>query len=354
RVGDGGRQRVKLSPVSAEAEVVRRFFRRVLEGKGLMEITRELNSEGISGPRGKGWGKTSVHQTLRNEVYTGTLVWGRTSVRKLPPIRVENAWPAIVDRETFEAVQKRLADRGPRIVHPRRTSSRYLLSGLARCGHCGKALVGQAAKGGKFAYYVCGTLLKKGPKTCSTAYLPAAKFEGAVIDKIRERILTEENLKELVRLVNEEMDTVGTEFQERLETVNAEIADVSQRLERLYDALETGKLTMDDLSPRIQQLRERQKQLNAAKWELEALLADRHLELADEKTVRRFVEDLRVLLVESPLTERRAFIRSFVKEVKVTCDRAILTYTMPMPPKALTEEGVPVPRIVQYGGRWGT
>ena len=111
---------------------------------------------------------------------------------------------------------------------------------------------------------------------------------------------------------------------------------------------------MDDLSPRIQELRERQKQLNAAKWEMEALLADRHLEIADEKTVRRFVEDLRALLGESPLMERRAFIRSFVKEVKVTCDRAILTYTMPMPPKGLTEEGVPVPRIVQYGGRYRT
>ncbi|MBU2009843.1 MAG: recombinase zinc beta ribbon domain-containing protein [Chloroflexi bacterium] len=272
----------------------------------------------------------------------------------MPPIRVEDAWPAIIDRETFEAVKKRLADRGPRIVHPRRTSSRYLLSGLARCGHCGKALVGQDAKGGKFAYYVCGTLLKKGPKMCPTKYLPAPKFEGLVIDKIKERILTEENLRELVRLVNEEMDAASAEYRGRLETVAAEIADVNQRLERLYDALETGKLTMDDLSPRIQQLRERQKQLNAAKWELEALLADRHLELADEETVRRFVEDLRALLGESPLTERRAFIRSFVREVKVTGDQVMVTYTIPMPPKGLTEEGVSVPRIVQYGGRCRT
>jgi site-specific DNA recombinase len=73
-----------------------------------------------------------------------------------------------------------------------RTSSRYLLSGLARCGHCGKALVGQAAKGGKFACYICGTLLKKGPKTCPAKYLSAPKFEGVVIDKVKESILTED------------------------------------------------------------------------------------------------------------------------------------------------------------------
>ena len=82
-----------------------------------------------------------------------------------------------------------------------------------------------------------------------------------------------------------------------------------------------AKLRWSDGLP---QLRERQKQVNAAKWELEALLADRHLELADEKTVRRFVEDLRALLGQSPLMERRAFIRSFVKEVKVTCDQAVV------------------------------
>ena len=59
---------------------------------------------------------------------------------------------------------------------------------------------GQDAKGGKFTYYVCGTLLHKGSTTCPAKYLPAPKFEGLVIDKIKEYILTEDNLKDLVRL----------------------------------------------------------------------------------------------------------------------------------------------------------
>lgn len=44
------------------------------------------------------------------------------------------------------------------------------------------------------------------------------------------------------------------------------------------------------------------------------------------------------LLRESSLTERRAFIRSFVKEVKVTGDEALLTYTLPLPPEGITKE----------------
>ena len=51
------------------------------------------------------------------------------------------------------------------------------------------------AKGGKFAYYVCGTLLKRGAGSCIAPYLNAEKFENLVIEKIKERILTEENLR---------------------------------------------------------------------------------------------------------------------------------------------------------------
>jgi len=66
--------------------------------------------------------------------------------------------------------------------------------------------------------------------------------------------------------------------------------------ERLYDTLETGKLGLDDLAPRIQQLRHRQEQLQSRKWELEVRLSDRRVELADLEMVTRCVDDLRSLL----------------------------------------------------------
>jgi len=41
-------------------------------------------------------------------------------------------------------------------------------------------MVAQEAKSGKFAYYVCGTLLKRGAGTCRALYLNAGKFEALV------------------------------------------------------------------------------------------------------------------------------------------------------------------------------
>jgi len=40
-----------------------------------------------------------------------------------------------------------------------------------------------------------------------------------------------------------------------MDVINAELRDISVRLSSLYDALETGKLKLDDLSPRIKELK---------------------------------------------------------------------------------------------------
>ena len=85
--------------------------------------------------------------------------------------------------------------------------------------------------------------------------------------------------------------------------------------------------------------------------ELEQQLSDRRVELADAATVTSYVSDLHYLLNESSLAERKSFVRSFVKEVKVTGDEVLLTYTMPMLPTGMTEEKLPVLPIVHDGGR---
>ena len=284
RLRDGNKDRVKLEPEEHQSEVVKQLYSNVLKGQGLKELGKELQKCGIASPTGKNWGKTSLYHILTNEVYTGTSVWGRTSHNpKITPVRFENAWPALVSRRDFDLVQKLMEDRAPAQYHPRRTSSKFLLSGLAHCGNCGKALVGQDAKNGKFSYYVCGTLLKRGAGTCSAKYLNAQRFEGTVVKELKEQVLTQENLHRLVTMVNEEMDSCTGEYKHQLEAIDAELQEVSRRLGKLFDALETDKLGLTDLAPRIQELRQRQNQLVSAKQEFEEKFADRKVQLSDLK-----------------------------------------------------------------------
>ena len=247
-----------------------------------------------------------------------------------------------------------LKQRAPAYLHPKRTASEFILSGIARCGHCGKSLIGHVAKGGKFSYYVCGTLVKKGAGACPAKYVNAKKFERAVIEKIKEHILTEENLRELVRLVNEEMDSKATEYKAQFDLIVEEIADVERRLDRLYDAIETGKVTEADISLRIREHKEHKEKGIARKWELEWQLKERRVELADMEIVTRYVEDLRNVLNEGSLTERRSFIKSFVTEAVVTNNEVGLEYTFPMLKKNERKENLGVLSTVQDGGAFWT
>jgi site-specific DNA recombinase len=107
---------------------------------------------------------------------------------------------------------------------------------------------------------------------------------------------------------------------------------------------------LDELAPLIQELRSHQEKLQVRKIEIECLLSDRRVYLASPDIVTAYVNDLRNLLSYSPLAERKAFIRSFVKEIKVTGDDVSLTYTLPpVPDENIKDEAVL--STVRYGGR---
>ncbi len=331
---DGPKKRPTLEPDPATAPVVRRIFSMAESGRGILNITQTLNAEGIANPTGRLWSKNGVHIILRNEVYTGTLLWGVGGKDKAEPVRVDKAFPGIISKAQFERVNKRLRSRAPRRTHPRRVGSSYLLSGLVKCRSCNRALSGQDAKSGRYAYYVCQSIMKRGKDACDTPRLNARRFEEMVVGKIRENALTESNIRELVKLVDEEMDGIAKEQRQRLETIESELADVKRRLERLYDLAETTDLDIEDFKPRIRDHRERQEKLEASAAEAKTMLSQRREVLDDVETITAYAQEMSVFLNESELTERRAFIESFVKEIVVMPGNALLRYSIPMPEDA--------------------
>ena len=355
KVSDGVKDRPTLEVDPVAAPIVKEIFESSRRGNGLKEICKGLNGRGITN-RGRRWQKNIVHYLLTNEAYTGTAVWGVKSKdeKAQEPVRVENAWPALVSRDLFDAVQQGLHERAPVRQRPGRVGSHYLLSGLLRCGVCGKPYSGQAAKGGQFAYYICATLYREGAGACTARYLNAAKVEDLVIQKIRERILTEETITELVTLVAEEVDNIAGEVNGRLTAIESELTEVNSRLENLYQALETKQLPIEALSPRILSLKSRQDQLTAAREEAESQLEQRRAELPTSKEIKGYVADLRELFREGTFPERKALIRNFVQGIEIVEDEAVLTYTIPMPSDGVTSESASVLDFVQSGPPWWT
>ena len=244
---------------------------------------------------------------------------------------MEKAFPAIITKAQFNRVGKLMRARAPKRSHPRRVGSTYLLSGLVKCKACGRALSGQDAKSGQFSYHVCQSIMKRGKNACVTPRLNARRFEELVVARIRSNILTEGNIRDLVKGVAEEMDGVTREQRKRLETIEDELEEVKRKLGRIWHFIETSDAVMTDASGRIREHRERKERLEDAAADARAILSQRRAHLDNVKTISAYAKDMKDFLQESELTERRSFIESFVKEIIVIPGDALIRYTVPMP-----------------------
>ena len=96
---------------------------------------------------------------------------------------------------------------------------------------------------------MCQSLVKRGREACDAPRLNARRFEDLVIAKIRSNILTDGNIRALVKVVDEQMDGVAGEQRKKLQTIEKELADVRRRLDTIYNLVETTEVDMADFTP---------------------------------------------------------------------------------------------------------
>ena len=117
------------------APVVKKIFEMYAEGNTCKDICDYLNSVGIKTARGNSYNRSSLPTVLRNKKYIGWYI--------CKDISVEGGVPAIVDKELFEAVQRKLE--GNR-KHPqkKRAKEEYLLTGKLYCGDTDIGMIGHS------------------------------------------------------------------------------------------------------------------------------------------------------------------------------------------------------------------
>jgi site-specific DNA recombinase len=235
----------------ARAEVVRRIMADYLDGKTARQIAYALNAEGLPSPRGSSWAMSAIHGDkkrgigiLANPIYMGRQIWNRTkwekhpdTGRRVPKRRPESEWIvrekpelAIVDRQTFEAVQRRLGSQSRKIIGAGRPP-RHLLSGLLRCDQCGGPVV--AIDGTR---YGCATAKDRG--TCSSTL----RFNRRVADEkmlagVREQLLSPSLFAEFKRARQAELrrrTSDGDEAHKRLAKAKAWRENVVQAIREGY------------------------------------------------------------------------------------------------------------------------
>lgn len=177
----------KLEIIPDEADIVLQIFSDYLSGMGLNAIMKKLNDAGVVPKRGGRWSESTIYGILHNEKYTGDMLLQKTYRQdyitkkklinrgQLPMYHVENSHEPIIDLETFEAAQCEIARRSKKYYPKPRIKKQHLLTGLIRCGICGKNYHRKTANAGsKYAkpVWICPTFNTYGKSTCPSQQIP--------------------------------------------------------------------------------------------------------------------------------------------------------------------------------------
>lgn len=312
------RARLVLSAAERVA-VVRDIFRLCIEGAGFKGIADELNRRGVISPRGQLWCFTSIKSLLENPAYRGDIVWNRRTeskfyacrerrVDKMKPmaqsgrvenmpqddwIVIENAVPAIVDRETWDRAQVMVRQRAEAKGGHGKQTSRWLLSGVLRCGDCGHAYWGERKAKGHFPgrrpvvshYYTCAGRRQYGKDICRVpSHVKSTDLEAWALRKLQQlvfadRTAVDDAVDRFVELARAQADA-GPDTN----VIERELAQVDATVTAIMANIDPANLPL--LNERLTQLRRRKEHLQADLRAAKAASRD-----LDEKGLRRWARE---------------------------------------------------------------
>lgn len=143
----------RVTPDPVEAAFVRDAARRVLAGESLRSVAIDMNERGARTSGGKPWSPSMLKQVLRTARISGRReTWTTKSSKGIGTIVAVDCWEPIITPEQSDKLRAMFSDPA-RQSHTRSTRAKYLLSGILRCGKCGKPMTALAwEKGGKYLY----------------------------------------------------------------------------------------------------------------------------------------------------------------------------------------------------------
>ena len=200
-----------LEIVPEEAETVRMIFQDYLSGMGKLSICNKLNEMHILTKCGKEWTAESVRRILQNEKYCGDLLLQKSfrenhlTKKKIenhgeyPQYYVEEAHEAIIDRDTFLAVQNLMKihqNFTPKVP----TTAVYPFTGMIKCGYCG-AYYRRKIQPYRITW-ICHTYNTKGKKYCpDSKQIPEDKIYAACCEVLALEEFDEEIFKKHIRQI---------------------------------------------------------------------------------------------------------------------------------------------------------
>ena len=279
----------QLIPDEMTAPTVQRIFSAAASGDSCRKIALDLNADGVIPPlkyrvlfrdtfsdEGASrasdlWNYTTVKRILKNEVYLGHTLLGKTrkvsirSDRKLPVPEEEwaitrNTHTPIVSQQTFEAAMRNMG-KGTRNYQKYDHVRKSIFSGIAVCGRCGHALCscGTVYKGEreKYWYLSCTQQRQDIAEPCEGVRIRYSDLMEVVRRDLNEVLaMSEADINRLIESVLCEKQSREARQERKLqqERANARLKTIDKVITKLYTDNAEGRLEDARLSDMVSQL----------------------------------------------------------------------------------------------------
>lgn len=182
----------KLEIVPEEEKVVSMIFASYLSGMGRNAIMKQLKKAGIVNRTGKPFHEHGIEVILANEKYVGDALLQKyysldhlskkrmVNCGELPMYYIRDDHEAIVDRETYERVQKERMRRSEARKPGQQKDSCFLKKIV--CGHCGHFYRRKAAHG--ITHWACRTYMERGRDACPCKQIPESALMHAATEAL--------------------------------------------------------------------------------------------------------------------------------------------------------------------------
>ena len=355
--------------VPHEAALVAEMFRRYADdGAAIADLRRWLTEQGVRTRTGKErWDRSVIWGMLRNPAYCGKAVFGKTQAvhepaglnrtarlagRTVPrQIRVQDRpreeWtgipvPALVDEETFDRVQQRLADN--KRFAGRNAKVPSLMQGLAACASCGYGYYRTStttSAGKKIYYYRClgsDDYRYQGGRVCGNKPVRADYVDQVVWDHVMALLADPALVRAEISRRLERARTSDPVTRKRGQLEQA-LAKTRTSISSMVTAFSEQLITIDELRARMPGLRARETSLKDQIAALEAQAADRDAYLKLAGDLEGFLAGLRANSATATTQDRQRVLRAVVQDILIGPEKLTIRHRIPVREHAASGSG---------------
>jgi len=327
--------------VPEEAETIRLIFKLFLDGYSMKEIAVTLKNMGKLNKYGDAeWRSNTISRILQNEKYVGDALLQKTFTvdcithkivknhGERPMYLVTDHHAPIVDRDTYNRVQQELARRSSKrkisdktVTEQGKYSSKYALSELLICGHCGTLYrrTTWAARGKKQIVWRCISRLEHGKKYCpDSPTIKEEQLHKAIIHAINNYYSCR---NDIARILKANIGTVlECQGQEEIISIENRMKEIDQARNDLVNLIASGGCDEDKLDSEFAKLYQEEQQLSER---LEALKSQNKTSAETQAKLDKIID-----MIEHEKFELETFdnvlIRKLIECVKVLGKTEIL------------------------------